>query len=160
MSTKSATLGTATIGPQSWRNNTVKGIQFSQNIIQRSDKGCEKGRSLDPVPHLRQIVAELSNDEAHRHFRGIRAVVFHLRETLLDTNEEIKSSSRTKDALEKALEHVRKDLKMNEDSKITRTFRPTREKVTVLRIAFGGVCNGDVYCCRVYFCFTLYCGYL
>ena len=129
MATKSITLGTATIGPQSWRNNTIKGIQLSQNIIQRSDKSCEKGRSLDPVPHLRQIVAELSNDEAHRHFRETRVVVYQLRESLLDTNEEIKSLSRAKDALEQALENARKDLQLNAGSKLTRTYRPTREKV-------------------------------
>ena len=131
MATKCVTLGTATIGPQSWRNNTIKGIQLSQNIVERSEKHCLRGRSQDPVPHLRQIVAELSNDEAHRHFRHTREVLYELRESLLDTNEEIKSMSRTKEALERALENARKDIQLNADSKLTRTFRPTREKVTI-----------------------------
>ncbi len=129
MATKSITLGNATIGPQSWRGNTVKGIKLSQNVVQRSDESCEAGRSNDPLPHLRETVAELSNGEAHRHFRQTRAVVYQLRESMLDTNEEIKSLSRTKDALEKQLEHIRKDIKLNEDSRGTRTLRPTREKV-------------------------------
>ena len=110
-------------------NNTIKGIQLSQNIIQKSEKHCDKGRSQDPVPHLRQIVAELSNNEAHAHFRQTRAVVYELRESLLDTNEEIKSLSRTKDALERALENARKDIQLNSDSKLSRSFRPIREKV-------------------------------
>ena len=130
MATKCVTLGTATIGPQSWRNNKIKGIQLSQNIVERSEKHCLRGRSQDPVPHLRQIVAELSNDEAHRHFRHTREVLYELRESLLDTNE-IKSMSRTKEALERALENARKDIQLNADSKLTRTFRPTREKVTI-----------------------------
>ncbi|XP_064649719.1 tektin-like protein 1 isoform X2 [Lineus longissimus] len=126
--TKTMPMGTATIGPQNWRNSTIKDIKLSQNVVQRSDKNCDIGRSLDPLPHLRETVAELSNDEAHRHFRETRAVVAKLRESLLDTNEEIKSLTRGKEALEKALEHKRKDLRLNKDSLDIRLSRPARER--------------------------------
>lgn len=121
-------MGTASIGPAAWRNNTVKEIKLSQNVIQRSDKGCELGRSLDPLPHLRDVVAELSNEEAHRYFRQTRSVVCLLRESLIDTNEEIKSLTRGKEALEKALEHIRKDIKLNQECLEIRQSRPQREK--------------------------------
>lgn len=124
MGTKAAT----TIGPESWRNNTLKGIKLSQTIVQKSDKNCDIGRSLDPLPQLRDTVAQLSNEEIHRYTREVRGVVAKLRESLLDTNEEIKSLTRGKEALEKALEHTRKDLQLNKDSQENRLSRPTKEK--------------------------------
>ena len=48
----------------------------------------------------------------------------------MDTNEEIKSLTRGKEALEKALEHKRKDIALNLESMELRTLRPPREKVT------------------------------
>ena len=66
---KHTVLPTAAIGPQSWRNDTLKSIKLNQSIVQRSDKSCEQGKSLDPLPHLRETVAELSNDVAHKYFR-------------------------------------------------------------------------------------------
>lgn len=124
MGTKAAT----TIGPESWRNNTLKGIKLSQTIVQKSDKNCDIGRSMDPLPHLRDTVAQLSNEEIHRYTREVRGVVAKLRESLLETNEEIKSLTRGKEALEKALEHTRKDIQLNKDSQENRLSRPTKER--------------------------------
>lgn len=117
-----------TIGPESWRNSTLKGIKLSQTIVQKSDKSCDVGRSLDPLPHLRDTVAQLSNDEIHRYTREVRVIVAKLRESLLDTNEEIKALTRGKEALEKALEHTRKDIALNKDSQEVRVSRPARER--------------------------------
>ncbi|XP_069121402.1 tektin-like protein 1 [Argopecten irradians] len=124
LGTKAAT----TIGPESWRNNTLKGIKISQTIVQKSDKSCDVGRALDPLPHLRDTVAQLSNDEIHRYTREVRIVVARLRESLLDTNEEIKALSRGKEALEKSLEHTRKDIRLNKDSQDIRVSRPAKER--------------------------------
>ena len=132
MATKTVTMNMATIGPSNWRNSTLKEIKLSQNVVNRSDKHCETGRQNDPLPHLRDTVAELSNEEAHRYFRQTRQVVCQLRESLLDTNEEIKSLTRGKEALEKALEHIRKDLKLNQESSEIRQSRPLRERVSVM----------------------------
>ena len=129
MGTKAAT----TIGPESWRNNTLKGIKLSQTIVQKSDKNCDIGRSMDPLPHLRDTVAQLSNEEIHRYTREVRGVVAKLRESLLETNEEIKSLTRGREALEKALEHTRKDLHLNKDSHENRLSRPTRERVRTIQ---------------------------
>ena len=125
----------SSIGPSSWKNNTVRGIKMSQNIIQRSDKSCDIGRSTDPLPHLRDTLAELSNDEAHRYFREVRSVVARLRESLLETNEEIKSLTRGKEALEKSLEHRRKDLSLNRESSDIRLSRPARERVSTATVS-------------------------
>lgn len=128
LGTKAATA----IGPEAWRNSTLKGIKLSQTVVNKSDKACDVGRSLDPLPHLRDTVAQLSNDEIHRYAREVRAVVAKLRESLLETNEEIKSLTRGKEALEKAIEHIRKDIRLNKDSQEVRMSRPPREKVNLI----------------------------
>ena len=124
-------LGEARIGPSAWRNNTLAEIKLSQDVIRKSDKSNELGRSLDPLPHLREVVAQLSNEEAHRYFRQTRAVVSLLRESLIDTNEEIKILTRTKEALEKAIEFMRKDIHVNNECSEVRKSRPARERVCV-----------------------------
>ena len=129
MATKTVTMGTATIGPSNWRNNTLRGIKLSQNVVHRSDKSADMGKSVDPLPNLRETLAELGNNEAHGHFRVTRSVVFQLRENLIDTNEEVKSLTRAKEALDKAIENTRKDIKLNQDSENIRLSRPQREKV-------------------------------
>lgn len=124
LGTKAAT----TIGPEGWRNSTLKGIKLSQTIVQKTDKNCDIGRSMDPLPQLRDTVAQLSNDEIHRYTREVRGVVAKLRESLLETNEEIKSLTRGKEQLEKSLEHTRKDIQLNKDSQENRLSRPTKER--------------------------------
>lgn len=121
-------LGEGRIGPSAWRNNTLREIKQAQDVVKSSDKSLLFGRSNDPLPHLREVLAELSNDEAHQYFRQTRAVVCLLRESLIDTNEEIKSLTRGKEALEKALEHIRKDIRLNNECQDIRTARPAREK--------------------------------
>ena len=122
-------LGMARIGPASWRNNTLVEIKSSQGTIQRSDKANELGRSLDPLPHLRDVVGTLTNDDAHRYFRQVRAVACLLRESIIETNEEIKSLTRVREVLEKAMEYIRKDIYVNDESNEIRKSRPAREKV-------------------------------
>ena len=62
----------AMIGPSSWRNSTLKEIKLSQSVVNRSDQANRSGRANDPLPSLRETVAELSNEEAHRYFRQVR----------------------------------------------------------------------------------------
>ncbi|XP_064616215.1 tektin-like protein 1 [Liolophura sinensis] len=119
---------TVTVGPESWRNTTMRGMKLSQTFVQKSDRACEIGRLLDPIPQLRDTVADLSNEEIHKYSREVRLVVARLRESLLETNEEIKSLSRGKEALETSLEHIRKDIQLNKDSQFFRFSRPLRER--------------------------------
>ncbi|KAK6167254.1 hypothetical protein SNE40_021330 [Patella caerulea] len=124
LTTKPAT----SIGAEAWRNSTLKSLKLSQSIVQKSDKSNDIGRALDPLPHLRDTVAQLSNEEIRRYSRDVRVVVSQLRESLLETNEEIKSLTRGKEALEKALEHSRKDIQLNKNSQEIRLSRPSRER--------------------------------
>ncbi|ESO96658.1 hypothetical protein LOTGIDRAFT_202010 [Lottia gigantea] len=124
LTTKPAT----SIGAEAWRNSTLKTLKLSQSLVQKSDKGNDIGRALDPLPHLRDTVAQLSNEEIRRYSRDVRVVVSKLRESLLETNEEIKSLTRGKESLEKALEHIRKDIQLNKNSQEIRISRPSRER--------------------------------
>ena len=84
-----------------------------------------------------------SNERIHSYVRATRVVVMKLRKSLLATNEEIKSLNRGKEALEKALEHRRKDLALNQQSAEIRSCRPTREKVRVrwcTHVSMGCLC--------------------
>lgn len=122
----------ATIGSDPWKNASVKTIKLSQTVVGRSDKGCEMGQQLDPLPSLRDTSLQQSNARIHAYVRATRAVLVKLRESLLDTNEEIKSLIRGKESLEKTLEHIRKDIILNFKSNQIRSTRPQREKVSNL----------------------------
>ena len=121
----------ATIGSDPWKNASVKTIKLSQTVVGRSDKGCEMGQQLDPLPSLRDTSIQQSNARIHAYVRATRAVLVKLRESLLDTNEEIKSLIRGKESLEKILEHIRKDIILNSRSNKVRFLRPPREKVSI-----------------------------
>ena len=108
----------------------MKNIKVSQNIIQKTDKGTDLGKQLDPLPTLRENCAQQSNAKIHSYMRGTRAVVVKLRDNLIETNEEIKSLIRAKEALEKTLEHIRKDILVNKQSVFIRSSRPSRERVS------------------------------
>jgi len=116
------------IGPQRWSNDTVKTVKLSQSIVDRSDRAIEIGKATDPLPTIREVVAELSNNEIKRYTRDVRAVVSRLRQSFLETNEEIRSLLRAKAMVEKAHEHNRKDIQLNQDSITGREARPQREK--------------------------------
>ncbi len=150
MTTKAVTVNQGAIGSASWKNNSLKSMRLSHSVVNRSDKSCELGRSTDPLPQLRQVFAELSNQEAHKYFRETRAVVCDLRESLIDTNEEIKSLTRGKEAIEKALAHIRQDIQLNQESQAIRKNRPQREKVCSY-IHLYVVAFGTFVQCLIYF---------
>ena len=120
----------ATIGPECWRNKTLRGLKLGQTVVENADRNCDIGRATDTVSHIRDVLATLSNDEIRKYMREVRAVVAKCRESLLETNEEIKSLTRGKEALERSLEHTRKDIQLNKDSKQIRVYRPPTEKVS------------------------------
>jgi hypothetical protein len=119
----------ATIGSDSWKKASVKNLQLGNAVMDRSERACELGKELDPLPSLRDNCIQQSNARIHAYVRATRAVVVKLRESLLDTNKEIKSLTRCKESLERALEHVRKDLLLNQRSCEVRAKRPPRERV-------------------------------
>jgi len=123
-------LKTATIGPDVWKEASIRNIKLSQTVVNRSDKACDLGQQLDPLPSLRDTSIQQSNARIHAYVRATRAVVVKLRDCLCETNEEIKSLIRGKESLEKTLEHIRKDIILNQRSNTVRMTRPPREKIS------------------------------
>lgn len=135
MSTRSRSqipLATATVGPTSWSDATVKEIKISQAAVEKTDTGQEVGRSFDALPSLRDNCAQQSNTVVHQYVRECRVSLVKLRDSFLETNEEVKSLIRGKEALEKQLEHIRKDIALNKMSTEIRCTRPSRERVIQL----------------------------
>ena len=117
-------------GPESWKDASIHSIKLAQTIINKSDRSLEEARDTNPLPMVRDVCVRESNDRIHAYVRSARAVVVRLREALQQTNEEIKSLTRGKEALQKALEHKRKDIVLNMHSIQLRSTRPQREKVS------------------------------
>ena len=129
----------ATIGPDSWKVASVRNIRLAQTVVQRSDKFNDLGRQLDPLPSLRDSCIQQSNAQIHSYVRETRSVVVKLKYCLLETEEEIKSLLRGKENLEKAHEHIRKDILLNNNSHMRRQARPVRERVRTLQLYKSGI---------------------
>jgi hypothetical protein len=124
-----ATLGLKMqVSPDTWKGASAHNMKLSQAIIARCDQGIMTSRQTDPLPLLRDACIRESNVRIHTYVRATRAVVVQLRQKLVATNEEIKALTRGKEALERALEHTRKDLALNRQSLELRGLRPAREK--------------------------------
>ncbi|BFZ05712.1 hypothetical protein BsWGS_08751 [Bradybaena similaris] len=117
-----------TMGPESWKNRSLRVLMLSKNVVGNSDRNCDIGRSVDVVPQIRDVVATQCNQEIRNYVREVRVVASKLRESLIETNEEIKALVRGREALERTLEQTRKDLQLNKDSKLIRVTRPALEK--------------------------------
>jgi len=114
-------------GPQKWKMSTLENIDSSNQIMKKSVRSIEKGKRVDPLPTLREQCVLESNTKIIKYMRGVRAVVVRLRESLGLINEETKSLILCKDALQRAFEHARKDIRLNKDTMELRKNRPRRE---------------------------------
>ena len=80
-----------------------------------ANKTVDVARTRDPLPGLREVVAGLSNDQAHAHFRRTRPVVYSLRDTTINLNAELRALARLRDALQKTQAEVARNLKINSE---------------------------------------------
>lgn len=117
------------VSSEKWRESTIHSIKLAQTIISKANYGVEDCRITDPLPLLRDACVRESNDRIRAYMRATRAVVVKLQRSRAATNDEIKSLNRIKEELEKALDHKRKDLTLNQQSLDLRSLRPQREKV-------------------------------
>lgn len=125
---------TIEISPEAWKEASIHSIKLAQTIIGRSDRHLGHSRRTDPLPLLREACVKESNERIRAYVRATRTVVMNLRKSLVATNEEIKALTRGKEALERALEHKRKDLALNQHSVEIRSCRPPREKVPATHV--------------------------
>lgn len=64
-------VNSSSIGPQKWSSGTVKTVKLSQNIVDRADRAIEIGKATDPLPTIREVLLELSNNEIKRYTREV-----------------------------------------------------------------------------------------
>ena len=121
-------MGTACVGPRQWQDDTVRQIKLGRSVNRRSENDREYGRQHDALPHMRDVLVRHSNTVAFGYVREVRVVVIKLRENLITENEEVKLLLRGKEALEKMLDNMRKDILMNKKCVDIRKTRPKREK--------------------------------
>jgi len=112
-----------------WKNQTINDIKLNNSAIEKSDKNIFFGKHDDPLTNLREVLRTLSNKEAFKYMRQCRLVVAKLKKCWVDVNEEVKSLSKNKEYLESAIEHVRKDLIINQETMDGRIHKPSREPV-------------------------------
>eukprot|EP00117_Sycon_ciliatum_P032766 scpid60036/ scgid25341/ Coiled-coil domain-containing protein 105 len=118
----------ATVGPRPWREASVKTIKVAQALAEQGDVTCHTARMYDPLPTGRDVLALQSNQRAHQYIRQSRDVVSKLHRALVEVSDEIRSTTRCKEALEKKLDHCRKDIHLNRQTAVIREERPKREK--------------------------------
>ena len=112
-----------------WKTQTVNDVKLNQSAIDKSDKNIFVGKYDDPLTNLREVLRSLSNKEAFKYMRQCRLVVAKLKKCWCDVNEEVKSLSKTKEYVESSIEHVRKDLIINQETIDGRQHKPSREPV-------------------------------
>lgn len=110
-----------------WRQNTINEIKLNNSVIDASDKNIFYSKHVDPLTNLREILRTLSNKDAFKYMRQCRLVVAKLKKSWVEVNEEIKSLTKNKQYLESAIDHIRKDIIINQDIIDGRVHRPQRE---------------------------------
>lgn len=117
------------VAPTKWKTGSQSAVEESNTLVRQARRTVDIARRTDPLPGLRDVVAGLSNDEAHNHFRHARPVVHLLRDVTIDTNAEIRAMNRLSEAIKRALASIDRDMKVNAESMEARRQRPGREKV-------------------------------
>lgn len=114
-----------------WRNQVKSERAQNSLAIDKSDSHIYMAKTNDPLTNLREVLRELSNTEAFKYMRECRLIVARLRKCWFDVNEEIKAMTRTKEYLESAIEHVRRDLLINKEIVDGRINRAVNEPVRI-----------------------------
>jgi len=117
----------ASIKDDSWRQEVVTDIKINTKAVDRNDKNIFYGKNVDPLTNLRDILRTLSNQESFKYMRQCRLIVAKLKECWVELNDEIKSLSKSKEYLESAIDHIRKDIIINQETIDNRVNRPPRE---------------------------------
>ena len=73
----------SSIGPQKWSSSTVKTVKLSQSIVDRADRAIDIGKATDPLPTIREVLTELSNNEIKRYTREVRTSIYLHLQTLI-----------------------------------------------------------------------------
>merc|ERR1711953_793023 len=110
-----------------WRIGTVKRLDESKTLNEKIRKNIKIGQQEDPLPSFHDQCVLESNSGIIKYMREVRQVVMNLRSHLSAANEEIKRLSNSKMSLERCLEHLIKDIRVNQETINLRKMKPKRE---------------------------------
>lgn len=114
-------------GENKWRERVSADITTSNNVIYKSDRHILYSKIDDPLTNLREVLCKLSNTEGFKYMRQCRLIVAKLRKCWVDVNEEMKPLTKTKEYLESAIDHVRKDVIITQETIDNRVHRSSLE---------------------------------
>ncbi|XP_047134328.1 tektin-like protein 1 isoform X1 [Hydra vulgaris] len=121
-----------TTSPKNSNELTEKNIKLAQSAIVQSNKlKCLKNRyNSSALPSLNEDSIEVKKyfNRIQADIRSTKSIISKLTDTLLNVDEEIKSLLKLQDNVEKVLDHIRRDLLLNEKSIKIRKLRPQNEK--------------------------------
>lgn len=112
-----------------WRDQVKNQMDTNKRQMEQSDVHIYVSKRDDPLTNLREVLRSLSNSEAFRYMKQCRLMVAKLKKCWVDVNEEVKSLSKSKQYMESALDHIRKDLIINKETIENRLHRPATEPV-------------------------------
>jgi hypothetical protein len=118
-----------TDGENKWRERVNADIKTNNNVIYKSDRHILYSKIDDPLTNLREVLSKLSNTEGFKYMRQCRLIVAKLRKCWVEVNEEVKPMTKTKEYLESAIEHVRKDVIITQETIDNRVHRSVMEPV-------------------------------
>ena len=74
-------------GTRKMEDTSIGGIKVAQTLIDRAERVIYDTKRTDPLPSLRDSCVQESNRRIHNYARATRAVVVHLRQVLVATND-------------------------------------------------------------------------
>lgn len=110
-----------------YQNQVWNDIKVNNRIIDSSDRNIFHGKTEDPLTNFRDILRNLSNKDAFKYMRQCRLIIGKLKKCWSDVNEEVKSLNKNKEYLESAIDHIRKDIIINQEIIDGRIHKANRE---------------------------------
>lgn len=118
----------STVAPEKWHKDVDYDIDESAKLTSQAKEHIkEKSKEDRHLKTLRQFLLESNNQQLHEYFRDVRELIVLLRDKFLETNNEIKSTLRYQQKLEKCLDDLRKDNALSNTCTKMRQNRPRRE---------------------------------
>lgn len=115
---------------KAYSNQVWSEIKVNHRMIDASDRNIFNGKTEDPLTNFRDILRTLSNKDAFKYMRQCRLIIGKLKKCWTDVNEEVKSLNKNKEYLESAIDHIRKDIIINQEIIDGRTHKANREPET------------------------------
>ena len=115
-----------------YANQVWTEINVNNRAINASDKNIFSGKTEDPLTNFRDILRNLSNKDAFKYMRQCRLVIGKLKKCWTDVNEEVKALNKNKEYLESSIDHIRKDIIINQEIIDGRVHKANREPVNKL----------------------------